>query len=95
MTRHENRIEERVERELPVDLGGATGVTRNVSASGVYFETEAQYAVGNEIRFVVDLASTGAAMVLKCKGEIVRVTQGEGKIGVAAKILESTMEVAR
>ena len=95
MGRRENRREERVERALPVDLGGAQGVTRNVSASGVYFETDANYAVGGEIGFVVDLETTGVKMVLKCRGEIVRVTQGDGKIGVAVKIVESTMEAAK
>ena len=95
MTRHENRREDRVERELPVDLGGATGITRNVSASGVFFETDAKYAVGSEIGFIVDLEATGRRMVLKCRGEILRVTQSGGKLGVAAKILESTMEAAK
>jgi PilZ domain-containing protein len=89
--RLDNRTEDRVDRALPVDLGSVKGVTRNVSASGVFFETDAQYAVGSEISFVVDLETTGAKMVLRCRGGIVRVTQGDGKIGVAVKIAESSM----
>lgn len=92
MARHESRTEERVARALPVDLGNAKGVTRNVSASGVFFETAAQYTVGSEISFVVDLEATGAEMVLKCRGEIVRVMQSNGKIGVAVRISQSVME---
>ena len=94
MARNENRTEERVERALPVDLGTAKGVTRNVSASGVFFETDAPLAVGREIAFTVDLEATGVKMVLRCRGEIVRVAEANGRIGVAAKILDSTMEAA-
>lgn len=35
------RGEERVSAALPVDLGAATGVTRDFSASGIFFETDA------------------------------------------------------
>ena len=38
---HASRVEERVATELPVSFGdGSTGITRNISASGIYFEAD-------------------------------------------------------
>ena len=86
------RREERVSTALPVDLGTATGITRDVSASGVFFETDATYALGNEISFAVELDTPGGRMMLKCEGEIVRIEPRNARVGVAVKIVESTIE---
>ena len=88
----ENRREERVSASLPLDLGGTTGVTRDVSASGMSFESDVSYAVGSPISFAVQLDSPGGKMVLKCRGEIVRVEPSGGRVGVAVRIGESTLE---
>lgn len=91
----EKRREERISAALPVDLEGATGITRDVSASGICFETEASYAVGNPISFTVKLDAPGGKMMLKCRGQIVRVEPRATRVGVAVKITESTMEPVR
>lgn len=88
----EKRRDERVATALPVDLGTATGITRDVSASGVFFETDATYAVGSEISFAVELDTPGGKMILRCKGEIVRIEPRDARVGVAVKITESTLE---
>jgi hypothetical protein len=87
----EQRREERVPAALQVRLDGATGLTRDVSASGIFFETEAAYAAGSEIAFAVDLDTPGGKMVLNCKGSIVRVEHGPARLGVAVRITESTI----
>jgi hypothetical protein len=86
------RREERVSTALPVDLGTATGITRDVSASGVFLETDATYALGNEISFAVELDMPGGRMMLRCEGEIVRIEPRGARVGVAVKIVESTIE---
>lgn len=91
---HDKRTEERVSTELPVDLGTATGVTRDVSASGIFFETDASYAVGNEIDLTVEFDTPGGKMMLKAHGNIVRIERRDAKVGVAVKITESKMEPA-
>jgi hypothetical protein len=88
------RREERVNTALPVDLGTTKGITRDVSASGVYFEADATYALESEITFAVELDTPGGRMVLKCEGEIVRIEPREARVGVAVKIVESTLEPA-
>ena len=38
-----HRSEERVSMKVPVTLpGGCTGMTRDISASGIYFETDSE-----------------------------------------------------
>lgn len=87
------RKEERVETELPVRVGWVRGTTRDISASGVFFETDAAYTTGSEINFSVELNDApGGKMMLKCRGRIVRVEDRGGKIGVAAAIVESRLE---
>ena len=75
-----------------MELGATIAVTRNVSASGMYFEADMPYAVGNEIRFAVDLETPEGRRVLRCRGEILRVRPQNGRMGMAVKILESAIE---
>lgn len=89
---YDQRREERIITALPVDLGTATGITRDVSASGVFFETDATYALGSEISFAVELDTPGGRMMLRCEGEIVRIEPRDARVGVAVKIVESTIE---
>ncbi len=85
--------EERVPTARPVKLDNGTGITRNVSAAGVFFETDVDYAPDSEISFAIELdAPGGKKMMLRCQGRIVRVEQRDGKVGVAAKIIESRLE---
>ena len=87
------RREERMVSTRPVRLDRGTGVTRNISASGVFFETNVDYATGNEISFAIELdGPQGEKLMLRCRGEIVRVEYRDGKVGVAAKIVASKLE---
>ena len=87
----EHRREERVRAALPVNLGNAVGVTRDVSASGLYFETDATFAAGSPIQFAIDIETPGGMMVLSCRGEIVRVEKRGQQQGVAVRIIESSL----
>lgn len=88
----EHRKEERVSTALPVDLGSATGITRDVSASGIFFETDATYALDSTVSFTVELDTPGGKMQLKCQGEIVRIEPRYERVGIAVKITQSVME---
>lgn len=85
------RTEERIACTHPVDLGNTKGVTRDISASGIYFETNASYAPGNRINFTVEFDSPAGKLMLKCDGEIIRVEPRGGEVGVAVKIIESVL----
>jgi hypothetical protein len=88
------RTEERVFCGLPVDLGIATGVTRDISASGVFFETEATYPLSKSINFQVKLDTPQEITLVTCRGEIVRVEPRNKLVGVAVKITKAQMEQA-
>jgi hypothetical protein len=96
MTNHQNkRSEERVNVALPVKLDNATGLTRDVSASGICFEVDASFTAGSEISFVIEMEAFHEKMLLKCKGNIIRTEARGQKTGVAVKITESVMEAAK
>jgi PilZ domain-containing protein len=64
--------------------------TRDLSYQGLYFLTEAQFEIGNEIEFVITLpqqVTQSTDVNIRCQGKIVRVEPTEnGRVGVAAKI---------
>lgn len=87
----EKRSGERVFTTLPVRLGDATGMTRDVSVSGIFFETDALDAMGDLISFTVEFDTPRGKSMLKCKGDVVRIEPSDTRTGVAVKIVESTM----
>jgi hypothetical protein len=88
----EKRREERIGTSLPVDLGGTAAVVRDVSASGVFFETDAEYAVGSPISFALNLDTPWGKVMIQCQGKIVRMESRDGKVGVAVQFSESRQD---
>lgn len=88
------RTEERISCGLAVDLGTATGITRDISASGVFFETDATYPLSSSIQFRVELDTPTCNRLVTCHGEIVRIEPRNKKVGVAVKITEASIEPA-
>ena len=79
----------------PVRLGRRTGITRNISTSGVYFETDVDYAPGSEINFAIELDGPAERkLILRCRGMIVRIEHRAGKVGVAVEIVASQARVS-
>ena len=87
----ENRGRERICTALPVRLGNATGMTRDVSASGIFFETDAADVVGNMVSLTVEFDTLRGKRMLSCQGDVVRIEPRDARIGVAVRIIESTM----
>lgn len=88
----EQRKEERVRAAWRLDLGNnASATTRDVSASGLFFESEGAYTPGGAIRFAIEIETPGGKMVLSCCGEIVRVEPLQTRLGVAVRILDSML----
>ena len=84
----EPRKEVREPRALAVKITGddVKAVTRDLSASGVYFETNSQYQVGASIKMTIYFDSPDG-MQLECDGTIVRVEgHGPDKVGVAVRM---------
>ena len=89
----EKRKHVRIRAELPVSLEKATGITRDISATGAFFWTSGNHAIGDRIGFAIELKN-GSGMVWSCEGEVVRVQLRGKNVGVAVKITETTVESA-
>lgn len=83
--------------KVPVSLpGGLTGVTRDISASGIYFETDIEPPGESPLAFSVEFKNdVGIGMTLRCRGQVLRVEHQGNCVGVAARILESKLEPGR
>jgi hypothetical protein len=77
----ERRRGERFRLSLPVHLKNGTGMTRNISSSGIMFETETLYAVDDVIGLSVDFPDSS----IQCDGRVVRVEKVEGQSAVAVE----------
>lgn len=86
----DQRSEERIPLETPILLATGTGVTRDISKSGIYFLTEQDLSPGGALNLSVqlDYACPGQPLKLECRGEVLRVEAMGAKFGVAAKISE-------
>ena len=73
---------------IPVELDEGTGTTRDVSLSGVFFETTQWFAPGEPVRLtlVLERASPGDPIRLQCEGQVVRVGRSNAKVEVAVAI---------
>ena len=87
----EHRTEERVRAALRVSLGDVTGVTRDVSASGLYFETDGHFTPGQSITLAVDIDTASGKIALWCDGVVLRVDLHGAQRGVAVRIVESNL----
>ena len=83
------RAAERFTTQLPIEMGRIPGLTCDISATGIYFETEMVQVPGSLLRLVVEVTVRGEKLKLRCDGEVVRVDQKEGKLGIAAKLKHS------
>jgi len=89
------RREERVATSLPLTMVEGKGVARNVSASGIYFETDAQLTEGSPLSFTVEFEdSPGGPLRAQCVARVVRVERRDGKVCVGAAIESFSFAVA-
>lgn len=90
----EKRKDRRIDTTRPVFLENATGITRDVSASGVFFWANGTYAIGEFISFSMQVQRPEGNMMLKCRGEVVRMKPRGSHVGVAVAISQSVMAPA-
>ena len=77
---------------MPVHLADGHGTTRDVSATGVFFEIDGSTVIGNEISFEIEMHTALGPMLMKCRGQIIRTEQNGARTGVAVKMLDSRLE---
>ena len=77
--------ETRVGQTHPIHIVGDEnqGLIKDMSVSGVYFETDSQYRAGSSISMKIEL---DGGRVLDCEGVVVRTETKDGKQGVAVRM---------
>ena len=78
----ERRKGERYKLSLPVQLSDGIGTTCDISTSGILFETERAYFIGETIRLSVNFEHE----TLQCEARVVRVEPRNGQFGVAVEL---------
>lgn len=77
----------RFDTALTVDVEGMAARARNISSSGIYFETDVDLPLGSLLNLSVQFTQGGRKHRLACEGTVVRVTHADGQHGVAARLL--------
>ena len=94
----DQRAAVRFETRLPIRIDGAQGVARNISNTGIYFETDLEQAPasGQLVNVMVEYTVQGRKRQLACEGQVLRVTsKDEGRVAVAARLLSPFFAVGR
>ena len=73
---------ERFKLALPLQLKNGAGMTRDISTSGIFFETKSAYSIGETIRLSVNFEHE----TLQCEARVVRVEPRNGQFGVAVEL---------
>ena len=84
----QQRRRTRVKAQLPVSIDEEHGLTRDISASGMFIVQGRQQEIGARVEFLVDLKTRRGTMKLCCEGEVVRVQEVDGRVGIGIKILK-------
>jgi PilZ domain len=82
----DQRASERFGVGLPYTLGdGQQGQTRDLSATGVSFESETPYVIGAMVQITLRYGLDGHNFPLPCDVEVMRVEASDGRYVIAAK----------
>ena len=82
-----HRAAERFPVEAPIACELARGVTRNISATGVYFEAREAPALGQDVQLSIELTLGGEKTHCEAIGQVMRVeVRRDGRFGVAVRL---------
>ena len=84
-------VEQRAARRFGVALrmtvDGDEGATHDLSATGIYFESDRSYPLGERIELVLEFPGTRRAYPLTCEAEVVRVSAAGDGFNIAVRLL--------
>jgi hypothetical protein len=88
----DQRATVRFDKQMPVRTEQGAGTTHNISAQGVYFETDVEPRAGALVNFSVEYTLHGRKQRLLCEGKVVRVEPQGERVGVAARLVAPFFE---
>jgi hypothetical protein len=87
----EQRLDPRERLALPIQLAdGPPAITRDISATGLFFIMEGEHALHGPVDFELHLPAF--SMKFSSSGEIVRVEHGDGRTGVAVRLVNPRID---
>jgi hypothetical protein len=72
---------------LRLTVDGDEGATHDLSATGLYFASDAAYVPGQTVTMVLEFPGLAGTRKLGCEAEVVRVTPVEQGFNVAVRLL--------
>ena len=93
----ESRTGKRFPLQLPITIQSKSadkhkGTTSNVSAAGVYLETDTDLAIGSSVKFDIrlpkDVLGTKADVTIHCTGRVVRKEDAKGNLSGLACVID-------
>ncbi|HYW58770.1 MAG TPA: PilZ domain-containing protein [Polaromonas sp.] len=73
---------------LRLTIAGGEGITHDLSASGLYFESDRSYEVGSVMELVLEFPGSTRVHPLPCEAEVVRVSNAGESFNVAVRLME-------
>lgn len=86
-TQTDHRAAARFDTALAVSVAGREAETQNISATGVFFETDVDMPLGSLVNLSVQFTYGGRKHWLDCEGKVVRITHADGRHGVGAQLV--------
>ena len=83
----DQRAAARFDTAMPVRMEDGAGQTHNISAQGIYFETDVEQRIGSLVNFTVEYTLYGQKHRLLCEGKVIRVEPHGSRVGVAARLV--------
>lgn len=83
----EQRIAQRFGLALRLTVDGGEGATHDLSATGLYFESERGYEVGEHIELVLEFPGGKRVYPLTCEAQVVRVSAVGAGFNIAVRLL--------
>ena len=89
----QRRRQQRVPSAISFTLEDGSGaITRDLSPSGIYFETDGDLELGSDIQFALTFDNPSGDLLFHCVARVVRIRPENGRLGVGAEIVESHLE---
>jgi hypothetical protein len=86
-TQTDHRAAARFDTAMAVDVAGRKAQAQNISATGVYFETDVAMPLGALVNLSVEFTHGGRKHWIVCEGKVVRVTGANGQHGIGAELV--------
>jgi len=83
----DHRAAARFDTAMAVDVAGRKAEAHNISATGVYFETDVDMPLGALVNLNVQFTHGGRTHWVACEGKVVRVIDANGQHGIGAQLV--------